>query len=128
MREIKFRAWDKDGKKMVFDVVPFKTECWHYVGLTGEHGYLENFKIMQYTGLKDKNETEIYEGDVVDCGMREGKSEVVFFNGSFGYYRPTTMGRTFTTNCYDSLSNCEIIGNIYETPTLSNTSGYWAGK
>lgn len=63
MREIKFRAWDKDKRKMV---------DWEYlVGycdidyLFGNHEHVPDFNVMQYTGLKDKNGKEIYEGDIL---------------------------------------------------------------
>lgn len=115
MREIKFRAWDKMESKMI--MFPTNEGLFSRIGLDYGSKCLR-YELMQYTGLKDNNGKEIYEGDVVDCGVREGKSEVVFLNGCFGYYRPSSFGRTFTTNCYESLNNCEIIGNIHEHPEL----------
>lgn len=121
MREIKFRAWDKVFKRMLVagDINLPDLTC---NGCPIEPHTRKNLsmemELMQFTGLLDKNGKEIYEGDVIDCGMHEGKSEVVYLNGCFGYYRPSSFGRTFTTNCYDSLNNCEVIGNVYEHPHL----------
>jgi uncharacterized phage protein (TIGR01671 family) len=72
MREIKFRAWDKDSKRMRYAEDLIGPGGWviqfHGVPLEiGIHGVFEpeNVELMQYTGLEDKNGKEIYEGDIV---------------------------------------------------------------
>ena len=132
MREIKFRAWDKKNNTMV----KIKTLFDHEIGtgLILIDGYVafcrtqdggKNFEIksyidcelMQYTGLKDKNGKEIYEGDIIkDSNGKIGKivHEGCSWNVRFGekYYYP--LENYFNI---DSI-NIEIISNIYENPEL----------
>ena len=54
MREIKFRAWDKLTQRMIYRVFNTRND--------------EDYILMQYTGLKDKNGKEIYEGDIIKQG------------------------------------------------------------
>lgn len=82
MREIKFRAYDSANKVMEYNVnvnqgKPVKQGYqWFDSGNTVYHSDL-----MQYTGLKDRNGKEIYEGDIVETEL--GKGVVVFDSGSF---------------------------------------------
>ena len=67
---------------------------------------------MQFTGLKDKNGKEIYEGDVVrySANKEEHISEVVYIESFFGVEKHTGILSSFYP--------IEIIGNIYENPEL----------
>ena len=111
MREIKFRAWDKSVNKMQFPngITPKELAEEEFYPL----GFLNEIIWMQYTGLKDKNDKEIYEGDIFnslhDFGPggwleRQGVVEFNLMNG-YGW------------NYWD-LDSLEIIGNIYENPEL----------
>lgn len=113
-REIKFRAWD--GKEMQSleggDIeLDYRGVVW--LDQWGGRNRV-NWPLMQYTGLKDKNGVEIYEGDVVECKptwcyYSENPIEVRYFAGG---YVP------FQYNKWDN-EDCIIIGNIYENPELS---------
>ena len=80
--------------------------------------YEKELKIMQYTGLKDKNGKEIYEGDVLSNGNDEKPYKVIFENGSF---RAEFEGdfEEYSFYLIDIVAqHCEIVGNIYENPEL----------
>ena len=116
MREIKFRAWDKTLNKI---------HCWSAIE---NHFTLEEllddnfFEAMQYTGLKDKNDIEIYEGDIILVNVFMSKHVtglVAFDRGSFcvtgnfegwGYDCNTTNFWEMSTNG----NEYKVIGNIYE--------------
>lgn len=111
MGEIKFRAWV--GNEMIYD--------WFRVGVSDIDGRLISMPdllkadvVMQYTGLKDKNGKEIYEGDVLDNGMYP--HVMIFWDKEYAGFRVTTY------SCIKKLSeyvnNWEVIGNIYENPEL----------
>ena len=126
-REIKFRAWipigewDEDGAQayeMCYDLA-FE----EYEPINDLLNKVEN--LMQYTGLKDKNGTEIYEGDVVTCGMYFGDDEWEPHNAevrwdtvfaSFVAWMPTISD----DQMMDNNQIMEVIGNIYENKELLN--------
>jgi uncharacterized phage protein (TIGR01671 family) len=135
MREIKFRAWDDVlGMKDVEDISFCGGFCCvlvkHLACITGteeEQTYelgLEN--LMQYTGLKDKNGKEIYEGDIVKV-HESGWHEVE--KGTLEYVHWCSCGWGFCAlaenpdkshlcHGWTNGSDLEVIGNIYENPEL----------
>ena len=121
MREIKFRAWDKESKEMLSDVSLWNDDFTSYLN---EHvEYLQDkCELMQYTGLKDKNSVKIYEGDIVDFGVTTNIKEVVFEgeSASFRVYEYLyEQGSSLAEKWFlDDCSDIEVIGNIYKNPEL----------
>ena len=120
MREIKFRAWDKVEKKMFIPArLSFKDELYQefYNDSCGgnEHPF-SYINLMQYTGLKDKNGKEIYEGDVVRYKAFEiWYARKVYFDTELCQFGLHSSNFLFHNQFSDNL---EIIGNIYENPEL----------
>lgn len=124
-REIKFRVFDKEEKKMEFvgaidwtenqKIITCNTATTKHYSYQ-EDKYQDSFEIMQFTGLLDKNGMEIYDGDIVDTGHRIG--EVLWDNNSarFGLSgKELEKGKTFWLTQFERL---EVIGNIFQTPEL----------
>jgi len=118
-REIKFRAWEKNTKKMYDRVLASNGDPCSIVWDCDRKDWL-NFDecsgyIMQYTGLKDKNGTGIYEGDIVIAVLSTG--EIIFEDGCF--IVKWLKDEDFFNNVLSRHANCiTIVGNIYETPLL----------
>jgi uncharacterized phage protein (TIGR01671 family) len=133
-REIKFRLWDKSSKKMCYPNIT--RETWYFddeynsihfpLNVIGFMPFKESNDavLLQYTGLKEKNKKEIYEGDIV---------KVFPFTGCYHIVKPTLFEIKFENAKFiaeginhgisqvhlDYYSNhCEIIGSIYENPEL----------
>ena len=115
MREFKFRAWDKNNKKMFQDVSTHK-DC--------EATKVCPWIYMQFTGLEDKNGKEIYEGDILaeDKGTEYQQNRVVEWKTDSWEANcdKNTLG------CHKGLSIAvilsEVIGNIFENPELLEES------
>ena len=122
-REIKFRAWDKIVNEMVYPKWckdPRGTELYLYESPSHPNNTsclswvikMDSFIPLQYTGLKDKNSEEIYEGDIITNGEVTGQVEFsavafrLFYGGKWEFMQ------------FVPALSFEIIGNIYENPEL----------
>jgi len=133
MREIKFRAWDKNKKKMhnVIQIIwgselnPYPLSVDFYDSTKPR--LFEKVELMQYTELKDKNGKEIYEGDIVNepcLNPNVDWTYEVYYDENCGWFwlknNKEVLGEY---NCdddpaYPNWKNLTIIGNIYENPNL----------
>ena len=116
-REIKFRAWDIANKEM------YQVGTLVFEKATGNLAETNPPDlIMQYTGLKDKNGKEIYEGDILNSLYRndgcKGVYEVVWHETSFRIRRHGIHQQTEVSITMSDLESCEVIGNIYSNPEL----------
>ena len=121
MREIKFRAYDKkdnemfysnmyqDKTSMIFGLSNFLKEC----------SDIED-TLMQYTGLKDKNGVEIYEGDIVRTTSNEltGKWKHKIYKIEFKEINCVAGAKYMGFDFQFNVDEVEIIGNIYENKEL----------
>jgi len=125
MREIKFRAWDTRIKKLwQVEELSWCDPCFIVANPSLEYMDVQDrdfrtkrcpddIKLMQYTGLKDKNSKEIYEGDILQwCNTTIVKTKWVVESTNGGWY---PFIEQMLTN---RPSGFEVIGNIYENPEL----------
>jgi uncharacterized phage protein (TIGR01671 family) len=118
MREIKFRAWEKNLEEFIpvhdinFEKKMINTEsAWRR---------FDEIELMQYTGLKDKNGKEIYENDLLKTPDGKGCWQVVYNLCSFDGIRGEFEHESLDDVVWDVYSEpmAEVIGNIYENPEL----------
>lgn len=122
MREIKFSYLVRRHNGFVFsetftlpEIEGGKAEGW----MKANHVYSGDLHRRQFTGLCDKNVKEIYEGDIVKARGKDRRDEVVgHVVFSDGEYLVETTQRDWPMASVVVLEHFEIIGNIYENPTL----------
>lgn len=127
MREIKFRAWLKEDKKMenvkTMDFTDKTIRCLKKNEFI--NAYLlrrvsfDDVELMQYTGLNDKNGKEIYEEDILFFRDENMKYIVVWQDAAF-IIKSIEIRKYSEKMCWldDTEICCEIIGNVYENKNL----------
>jgi uncharacterized phage protein (TIGR01671 family) len=121
-REIKFRVWDTDGNHWEKDEENELLFCqdegkfkYHQNKLDKYHEYI----IQQYTGVKDKNDKEIYEGDIIKYNKegydKIGPGIIGFFAGMFIC---SWKDQTDDELGYMMIDDMEVVGNIFENTNL----------
>ncbi len=137
MREIKFRTFvdnemvylpmaglqyfDFEGSYALSFVVDGYTGFWAHEQYDSVTKKVSKSPIMQYTGLKDKNGKEIYEGDVIEGSELKGSIEFGEFDGMIGWFVRLTVGIDYPIGSCVNIGeniNIEVVGNIYEHPHL----------
>lgn len=146
MRKVKFRAFDKKRTTQIGDIVWINLtthSCGFWI-ITSHNEKkiaersIDDVELMQYTGLKDKNDVEIYEGDIIsvvseslkaDGNIEAFVSEVTFNEGSFNYWKyedylhsrveyPLAAISSENGKYHEGSHFCEVIGNVYKNKEL----------
>lgn len=148
-REIKFRAWDTIDKRMRYEKDVDGIKEWPSLLAVGFHGLPicidkdsvkeheiigwnrdHNLTLMQYTGLKDKNGTEIYEGDIVTMPIGNDptfmKAEIVYSFDGFKFKWINERVRNIRGKqiepIFHNIKFFEVISNIFENSDLLSES------
>ena len=131
MREIKFRAWDSYHKEFVFDVqATYDNQC-RGKGSIHHESFQEVLEdedciVEQFTGLKDKNGKEIYDGDIIqeeidfNCEITDGRFKYrVYWDEEVLCWALDPIGKeSIHDELWETNLSRRVIGNIHENPEL----------
>lgn len=123
MRQIKFRAWDVFGEKMDYEV--FLDPNGKVAAFSPLYGFYvrgnsdDEMKLMQFTGLCDRNGKEIYEGDILKTSWYNEPLEVTYLEHEFILKVRGMVNYNYVGfDNFDNSQDFEVIGNIFENPVL----------
>lgn len=127
----KFRAWDKVNKKMINNISWKTLQANLFVNTS--HGFAAQYDpqyewldvdLMLFTGLYDKNQVEVYEGDIISYGKKEHKYNNILVEYKTNVKPSDEECYTYTAGFNISLlhnKEFKVIGNIYQNPDLIKT-------
>lgn len=133
MREIRFRAWDKENKFYEYDVQNATVANEHeyedfdsYFPFKFDGRIVDNHILEQFTGVKDKKNQPIFEGDIINVSVDNGwdylQNEilpVVYSKLQAGFVCMSDSGMEFRLRSGDAMGyEYEVVGNIHENPEL----------
>lgn len=133
MREIKFRAWDSKNKEMLSaqmsNIYRNKYSLFDDIYLLQKENFGDTVRVdlMQYIGIKDKNNVEIYEGDILKLDIysfADADEPTIFTFNDYAFDLPyITQINQFIENYEDDPDfhdSIEVIGNLYQNTDLSS--------
>lgn len=125
MREFKFRVWDENNQEMIYGVgitpegIPYSIP--DYAEASDQFNYYPSCHKMQFTGVYDKNDNEIYEGDILEFGSvvtYVDSTDQANLGMEVGYYSQRDNFESW--RLLEVGEELEVLGNIYEKPDLLN--------
>jgi len=129
-REIKFRIWDKENKDMIdldfegircnFEHQVYSLTFGYYIGGCEDCNYPDepkNFELMQFTGLKDTEENEIFEGDIINFNSYENEDLTGVVEFSYGCFVIKDVDSKWQHE-FDGSADVVVLGNRCQHPEL----------
>lgn len=135
VREIKYRAWNDNKKKMYYPVKEIEmANCTYYHGFWdgGSLWESEQISFLEYVGLHDKNDKEIYEADIIQINvynsftgeLEESEKEVVVHQGCcFGVLWGISRDFINLQGAFGGFVSFEVLGNVYDDMDLLEPIG-----
>lgn len=125
MRSLKFRAWSNENNRYCDFVTLDEDGRWiGWIKSSGVYLTTIDINLEQYTGLKDKNDKEVYEGDLVEV-EDVGRFEVKWYNEIASFlFKPNMQMKYHPPFNSSQMSVCEVIGNVHKNPELLKEKEY----